>query len=78
MSDLTKKCMQLDLNDCRLEKLRFSVSSQSMCTSLDMSASCPCADPTCQDNEERRSDFSVHSSLDIIKRRCRCTYHYIL
>ena len=53
LSDLTKKCVQLDLNDCRLEKLRRAVGAESSCIDLAVGTSCPCADPACQDNEER-------------------------
>jgi hypothetical protein len=31
LSDLTKQCRQLDMNDCRLEKLRRAVDPQSSC-----------------------------------------------
>lgn len=31
VSDITKQCRQLDMNDCRLEKLRRAVSSESSC-----------------------------------------------
>ncbi|CAJ1441525.1 unnamed protein product [Effrenium voratum] len=50
LSDLTKQCLQLDTNDCRLEKLRRSYSQESVCINMDTSATCPCADPACQDD----------------------------
>ena len=31
LSDLTKQCVQLDMNDCRLEKLRAAVDPTSRC-----------------------------------------------
>lgn len=34
ISDLTKQCIQLDMTDCRLEKLRAAVSASSTCQSL--------------------------------------------
>lgn len=52
LSDLTKQCRQLDMNDCRLEKLRRAVDPQSSCIDMTLDATCPCADPTCQDNED--------------------------
>lgn len=52
LSDLTKQCRQLDMNDCRLEKLRRAVDSRSSCIDMTLDATCPCADPNCQDNED--------------------------
>lgn len=55
VSDLTKQCRQLDLNDCRLEKLRAAVGPASICSALTFSSlpsTCECADPACQDNED--------------------------
>eukprot|EP00913_Durusdinium_trenchii_P032996 g30891.t1 len=60
VSDLTKQCRQLDLNDCTLERLRRAVGPESTCstgsTDSTSNATCPCADPACQDNEERRTE----------------------
>lgn len=52
ISDLTKQCIQLDMTDCRLEKLRAAVSPTSTCLSTSQPDTCPCADPSCQDNED--------------------------
>ncbi|CAK9053957.1 unnamed protein product [Durusdinium trenchii] len=56
VSDLTKQCRQLDLNDCTLERLRRAVGPESTCstgsTDSTSNATCPCADPACQDNED--------------------------
>ena len=50
LSDLTKQCHQLDLSECRLEKLRKAAGPESSCTSESFN-SCTCWDPKCQDNE---------------------------
>ncbi|CAJ1441526.1 unnamed protein product [Effrenium voratum] len=52
ISDMTKQCRQLDINDCRLEKLRREYSEASSCITLDTSVTCPCADPACQDDPD--------------------------
>ncbi|CAE6973425.1 CACNA2D2 [Symbiodinium natans] len=49
VSDFTKTCQQLDTSDCRLQRLRAAVGTESVCEG-DVPNTCSCMDPDCQDD----------------------------
>eukprot|EP00931_Biecheleriopsis_adriatica_P093204 TRINITY_DN6694_c0_g1_i1.p1 TRINITY_DN6694_c0_g1~~TRINITY_DN6694_c0_g1_i1.p1 ORF type:complete len:747 (-),score=132.23 TRINITY_DN6694_c0_g1_i1:68-2308(-) len=56
VSDMTKMCRATTLTDCHKEKIRKKYSDESVCDAgtlqKDLTAPCPCIDPSCQDDED--------------------------
>jgi len=50
MSDISKTCRPLELQECHIEQLRANVGSTSVCQSADYASGCPCIDTDCKDN----------------------------
>jgi len=62
-SDMTKMCRHVDLQECQRQKIRLSVSKESVCTDashdfrgVEADTVCPCIDQGCVDNLDFRDE----------------------
>jgi len=60
MSDVSKTCRPLDLQECHIEKLRAAVSPDSVCEPRKVTESCPCIDQLCQDDPTFKDELGYY------------------